>query len=168
MEHVMRVLIQRVKKAGVSVKGREISAIGRGLLLFVGIGREDGPDDCEFMANKISKMRIFEDDRGKMNRDIAQVKGQILSVSQFTLYADTKKGNRPGFDKSADPDTARDYWQQFNNLLREKDIDVKEGVFAAHMEVEIVNDGPVTLLVDSGEGQGPQLKSRTKVLNISS
>ncbi|UCE72129.1 MAG: D-tyrosyl-tRNA(Tyr) deacylase, partial [Nitrospiraceae bacterium] len=120
----MRVLIQRVKKAGVSVKGREISAIGRGLLLFVGIGREDGPGDCEFMANKISKMRIFEDDRGKMNRDIAQVNGQILSVSQFTLYADTNKGNRPGFDKSADPVTARYYWQQFNNLLREKDIDV--------------------------------------------
>jgi len=150
----MRVLIQRVKKASVYVNGAAISAINRGLLLFVGIGREDSQDDYRFMANKISKMRIFEDDQGKMNKDIKQVDGQILSVSQFTLYADTRKGNRPGFDKSAEPETARDYWHQFNNLLREKGIDVREGVFAAKMDVEIINDGPVTIWLESGEGQG--------------
>jgi D-tyrosyl-tRNA(Tyr) deacylase len=150
----MRVLIQRVKKASVYVNGAAISAINRGLLLFVGIGREDSQDDYRFMANKISKMRIFEDDQGKMNKDIKQVDGQILSISQFTLYADTRKGNRPGFDKSAEPETARDYWHQFNNLLREKGILVREGVFAANMDVEIINDGPVTIWLESGEGQG--------------
>ena len=154
MAQNMRVLIQRVKKASVYVNGAAISAINRGLLLFVGIGREDSQDDYRFMANKISKIRIFEDDQGKMNKDIKQVDGQILSVSQFTLYADTRKGNRPGFDKSAEPETARDYWHQFNNLLREKGIDVREGVFAANMDVEIINDGPVTIWMDSGEGQG--------------
>jgi len=154
MAQNMRVLIQRVKRASVYVNGAAISAINRGLLLFVGIGREDSQDDYRFMANKISKIRIFEDDQGKMNKDIKQVDGQILSVSQFTLYADTRKGNRPGFDKSAEPETARDYWHQFNNLLREKGIDVREGVFAANMDVEIINDGPVTIWMDSGEGQG--------------
>ncbi len=145
----MRILIQRVKQAKVTVKGRDVAEIGQGLLLLVGVGKDDTPDDIEYLSKKVSNLRIFEDDQGKMNLDIRQVKGQVLSVSQFTLYASTKKGNRPGFDQSAAPDMAEEIWLSFNNMLRENDIEVKEGIFAAHMEVELLNDGPVTIWLDS-------------------
>ena len=145
----MRVLVQRVKKASVSVEGRPISEIGRGALLLVGISKDDTAQDIERLAKKVIGLRIFGDEQGKMNLDVRQVNGRILSVPQFTLYADTRKGNRPGFDKSAGPDMARDYWQRFNALLRREGIEVKEGIFAAHMEVELVNDGPVTIWLDS-------------------
>lgn len=145
----MRVLIQRVKHAAVKVNAREVSSIGKGLLLLIAVGREDGPEDIDYLAGKIAKLRIFQDDNGKMNLDIKQVKGSILSVSQFTLYADTRKGNRPGFDQSADPDTAKKYWMQLNEAVRSNGIEVKEGIFAAHMEVELLNDGPVTIWLDS-------------------
>ncbi len=145
----MRTLIQRVKQAAVKVDGKEIAAIGKGLLLLLAVGKEDAPDDIDYLAKKISKLRIFQDDSGKMNLDIKQVNGSILSVSQFTLYGDTRKGNRPGFDQSADPVTARKYWMQLNEAVRSNEIEVKEGIFAAHMEVELLNDGPVTIWLDS-------------------
>ncbi len=145
----MRILIQRVKQAKVAVKGSDVAIIGPGLLLLVGVGKDDTHDDIEYLSKKVSNLRIFNDDQGKMNLDIKQVKGRILSVSQFTLYASTKKGNRPGFDQSAAPDIAEEFWLRFNKLLRENDIEVKEGIFAAHMEVDLLNDGPVTIWLDS-------------------
>lgn len=145
----MRILIQRVKSASVSVEGRIVSEIEKGLLLFVGICRDDGIQDIEYLSKKVVTLRIFEDAEGKMNINIKQVNGQILSVPQFTLYADTSKGNRPGFDRTADPEKAKDYWMRFNDLLRSESIGVSNGVFAAHMEVTLVNDGPVTIWLDS-------------------
>jgi D-tyrosyl-tRNA(Tyr) deacylase len=145
----MRILIQKVKSANVAVEGRIISEIGQGLLLLVGIGKEDGIKDIEYLSKKIANLRIFEDERGKMNLDVKQVNGQVLSVSQFTLFADVKKGNRPGFESSADPVMAKEYWEKLNELLRGNHIEVKEGVFAAQMEVGLINDGPVTIWLDS-------------------
>ena len=145
----MRILVQRVKSARVVAEGRIISGINHGLLLFVGIGREDAEGDMERLSKKIAALRIFEDSQGKMNLDVKQINGKVLSVPQFTLYADTQKGNRPGFDHSADPETAKDYWNRFNNLLRQNGIEVKEGIFGARMEVELINDGPVTIWLDS-------------------
>jgi len=147
----MRVLIQQVKRASVAVDGRRVSCIERGFLLFVGIGRYDNDDDIRHMAKKVLNLRVFPDHNGKMNLSIKDVNGQILSVSQFTLYANTRKGNRPGFELSAEPDRARALWQDFNRLLREGGIDVREGVFGAHMDVELINDGPVTIWLDSGQ-----------------
>jgi D-tyrosyl-tRNA(Tyr) deacylase len=145
----MRILIQRVKTSKVVVEGRDVSQIGDGLLLFVGVGRDDNENDVEYLAKKVFNLRIFEDEKGKMNLNIQQVNGKILSVSQFTLYANTRKGNRPGFDQSADPAMAEEYWMKFNDLLRSNGVEVQEGVFGAHMEVELLNDGPVTIWLDS-------------------
>jgi D-tyrosyl-tRNA(Tyr) deacylase len=145
----MRILIQRVKRASVVVEGQEVSNIAQGLVLFVGIGKDDGIDDIEYLCKKVSTMRVFEDAQGKMNLDIHQVNGRILSVSQFTLYANTKKGNRPGFDQSAEPAMAKEYWSKFNDLLRGHGLEVAEGIFGAHMSVKLINDGPVTIWIDS-------------------
>lgn len=144
----MRILIQRVKSAKVFVQGHIVSEIGKGLLIFVGIGKNDTDRDIIRLSQKISNLRIFEDEQGKMNLNIRQSGGGILSVSQFTLCAETRRGNRPGFEQCADPDTAKDYWQRLNNLLRNEGIEVQEGTFAVHMDVELVNDGPVTILLD--------------------
>ena len=146
----MRVLIQRVKSAVVSVEDQEVARIGHGLLLFVGIGKGDSTDDARHLAKKVANLRIFEDEDGKMNLNVKQINGEVLSVPQFTLYADTRRGNRPGFDMSAEPSIAREYWKRFNMLLREHGIEVKEGIFGAHMRVELINDGPVTIWLDSG------------------
>ncbi len=145
----MRILIQRVKTASVEAGGDTVAGIESGLLLFVGIGKDDNEKDLEYMARKVTNLRIFEDKQGKMNLNILQVKGQILSVSQFTLYADTKKGNRPGFERSAPPGMAKEYWEKFNQLLKEQGIVVRDGEFGAHMRVGLVNDGPVTIWIDS-------------------
>jgi D-tyrosyl-tRNA(Tyr) deacylase len=145
----MRVLVQRVKEARVSVEGRAVSEITKGFLLLVGIAADDGPADLERLSKKVAGLRIFEDDRGKMNLDIKEAQGAVLSVPQFTLYANTQKGNRPGFDASAAPDKAQDCWRRFNEMLRAHALDVREGVFGAHMEVGLVNDGPVTIWLDS-------------------
>jgi D-tyrosyl-tRNA(Tyr) deacylase len=145
----MRILIQRVKKAGVTVEGEEVAHIDKGLVLFTGIGKEDTPEDMEYICKKVINLRIFNDEQGKMNLNVKQIDGKILSVSQFTLFANTRKGNRPGFDQSAAPEMAKDYWQRFNNLLRENGVEVEEGIFGANMEVELINDGPVTIWLDS-------------------
>ena len=145
----MRILVQRVKSAKVVNEGRDVSGIGQGLLLLVGVGKDDNEGNIERIAKKVINIRIFEDEQGKMNLNIKQANGKVLSVPQFTLYADTRKGNRPGFDRSAGPDTAKEYWGKFNDILRDNGIDVKEGVFGAYMEVELINDGPVTIWLDS-------------------
>ena len=145
----MRVLIQRVTKAEVTVKGRSVSDIEKGLLLFVGIQKDDNASDLRWMADKIAHLRIFEDQDGKMNITLVQMKGSVLSVPQFTLCADMRKGTRPSFDPAAQPTLAKRSWMDFNNFLREGGILVKEGEFAASMQVCLTNDGPVTFWLDS-------------------
>ena len=145
----MRVLVQRVIQASVVVDGNTVAETGKGMLLLVGVGKDDTLSDIEYLARKIQNLRIFGDDQGKMNLNVKQIGGEILSVSQFTLYADTGKGNRPGFEESADREMALDYWSRFNILLREGGVSVKEGIFGAHMEVDLTNDGPVTIWLDS-------------------
>ena len=143
----MKAVAQRVKSAKVKVNGKDVTEIKCGLLLLVGVGKGDSEEDIGCLARKIINLRIFDDAEGKMNLDIKQVGGQVLSVPQFTLYADTRKGNRPGFDSAATPETAKKYWERFNILLKDNGIDVKEGVFGEHMEVELTNDGPVTIVL---------------------
>ncbi len=145
----MRILVQRVESADVTVDGRMVAVTGKGMLLFVGIGQDDTIEDIERLAKKVINLRIFEDENGKMNLNIKQAEGEVLSVSQFTLYADTKRGNRPGFDQAADPETAKEYWERFNGLLRTEGMKVEEGIFAANMQIGLVNDGPVTIMLDS-------------------
>ncbi len=145
----MRVLVQRVESAEVSVEGRKVAATGKGMLLLVGIAKDDTVEDIDRLAKKVISLRIFEDDNGKMNLNIKQADGEVLSVSQFTLYANTQKGNRPGFDHAAAPETAKEYWERFNELLRKDGLKVEEGIFGANMRVGLVNDGPVTIMLDS-------------------
>ena len=145
----MRVVLQRVAHASVTVDGKIIGKIQRGFLLLVGVTHDDAMEDREYLVRKIVQMRIFEDEEGKLNRSIQDIGGEILSVSQFTLYADTKKGNRPSFSKAAPGDVAIEMFDQFNALLRETGISVETGQFGADMKVELLNDGPVTILLDS-------------------
>lgn len=145
----MKVVAQRVSRARVRVGGETAGEIGAGLLLLVGVGREDEEADAVWMADKVAGLRIFEDEAGKMNRSVTETGGSILSVSQFTLYGDCRKGRRPNFMEAAPPDRALALYQTFNELLRARGLRVETGVFGAYMEVELVNDGPVTLLLDS-------------------
>lgn len=149
MEEKVRVVIQRVSKASVNADGKENGAIGQGFLLLVGVEEEDTSEDVAYLTRKISNMRIFEDDEGKMNLSLREVKGEILSISQFTLHADTKKGNRPSFIKAAKPGKADQLYEELNQNLRNEGFKVETGVFGADMAVSLVNDGPVTILVDS-------------------
>lgn len=146
---VMRVVLQRVSHASVTVEEKVIGKIQRGFLLLVGVTHDDAMEDMEYLVRKIVQMRIFEDEEGKLNRSIQDIGGEILSVSQFTLYADTKKGNRPSFSKAAPGDVALEMFEQFNGLLRESGVPVETGQFGADMKVELLNDGPVTILLDS-------------------
>ena len=145
----MRVVLQRVAHASVTVEKKVIGKIQRGFLLLVGVTHDDAMEDMEYLVRKIVQMRIFEDEEGKLNRSIQDIGGEILSVSQFTLYADTKKGNRPSFSKAAPGDVAIEMFEQFNGLLRDTGIPVETGQFGADMKVELLNDGPVTILLDS-------------------
>lgn len=145
----MRVVLQRVSKAKVVANGVESGAINKGFLLLVGVEEADTSEDVDYLTRKIANMRIFEDTAGKMNLSLKEVDGEILSISQFTLHADTKKGNRPSFVKAAKPDFANQLYEELNSKLRQEGFNVEVGVFGADMDVSLVNDGPVTILVDS-------------------
>lgn len=145
----MKVVVQRSKAASVSVDGKQIGAISHGLVLLVGITHEDTEQDLKWMADKLAGLRIFEDEQGKMNIDVVEAGGEILSVSQFTLYGDCRKGRRPNFMDAARPEQAERLYLQFNELLKAKGLVVETGQFGAMMDVQLVNDGPVTLIVDS-------------------
>lgn len=145
----MRVVVQRSKQASVTVSGEVKGQIKSGLVLLVGVTHDDQEQDAAYLADKIANLRIFEDDDEKMNLSLLDVGGEILSVSQFTLYGDCRKGRRPSFIDAARPDYAVQIYETFNKLLREKGIHVETGVFGAMMEVNLINDGPVTLIVES-------------------
>jgi D-tyrosyl-tRNA(Tyr) deacylase len=148
----MKAVIQRVKSAQVDVDGRLSGKIGNGLLVFVGVGRGDDENDVSYMAFKIPELRIFEDSSGKFNLSLKDINGEMLVVSQFTLYGDCKKGRRPSFTEAEEPTTAKNLYERLINRLREQGIPVQTGEFQAKMEVHLVNDGPVTLLLDSRQG----------------
>ncbi|MDD4036037.1 MAG: D-aminoacyl-tRNA deacylase [Bacilli bacterium] len=147
----MRIVIQRVKEASVSVNSECIAEINEGLLVLVGFTEGDTEENINYMVKKITELRIFNDRNGFMNLSVTDIKGSILSVSQFTLYADTKKGRRPSFDKSLNKDEALKLYEIFNNKLRETNLDIKTGCFGEKMEVNLINDGPVTIIIDSRE-----------------
>ena len=145
----MRCVLQRVTSASVSVDGQIVGQIGAGLLVFVGVAEGDASADIEYVASKIRDLRVFGDDRGRMNRSIVDIGGAVLLVSQFTLLADVRKGRRPGFDEAAAPDVARRHYDDLATRLRAMHLEVQTGMFQAHMQVALVNDGPVTLWLDS-------------------
>jgi D-aminoacyl-tRNA deacylase len=147
----MRAVLQRVTRAQVEVAGETVGAIGPGLLVLLGVGQEDDAVDARSLAEKSAGLRIFEDEQGKMNRSVVDVGGSVLVVSQFTLYGDCRKGRRPGFSAAAPPERAAQLYQQYVERLRQLGLTVATGVFQAEMAVELVNDGPVTLLLDSGK-----------------
>jgi D-tyrosyl-tRNA(Tyr) deacylase len=150
----MRAVIQRVKSAQVCVDGRVSGKIGKGLLVLLGVGKGDGESDLSFLAFKIPDLRIFEDDFGKFNLSLKEISGEILVVSQFTLFGDCRKGRRPSFTEAEEPTAANHLYEQFILKLRERGISVQTGEFQAKMEVHLINDGPVTLLLDSRQGRG--------------
>ena len=145
----MRALLQRVSRAAVHVDGETVGEVGRGLLILLGVGSQDRPDDVDYVAEKVANLRIFDDDEGKMNLSVLDVGGGALVVSQFTLYADTSRGRRPGFTHAAPPELAQSLYEAFTDALRDLGVSVATGVFGARMHVEIHNDGPVTLVVES-------------------
>ena len=145
----MRCVIQRVQRASVKVQGEKVGSISSGLLVFLGVGKEDAQADLNWMVKKIVDLRIFEDADGRMNHSVKEVEGEILLVSQFTLYGDCHKGKRPSFTEAALPEVAKDYYELAIEGFKQQGIKVETGVFRAEMEVELVNDGPVTLLLDS-------------------
>ncbi|MXY17408.1 MAG: D-tyrosyl-tRNA(Tyr) deacylase [Acidobacteria bacterium] len=148
----MRVVLQRVGSARVSVDGRECARIGPGLVALVGVGRDDGPDDVRYIAGKIRNLRLFEDDGGRLNRSLADVGGELLVVSQFTLYGDCRRGRRPSFDKAAPPAGGLGKYEDQGARLRARGPQGRTGRVKGEMQVVLVNDGPVTLLIDSGRG----------------
>lgn len=145
----MRLLIQRVSRASVRIEGNLVAEIGRGLLVLAGIAASDTAAQADYVADKLVNLRVFPDDAGRMNRSAVDVNAALLLVSQFTLYGDCRKGRRPSFDNTAPPDRARELYDYLVATVREKGLITRTGVFQAHMDVELVNDGPVTLLLES-------------------
>ena len=147
----MKALIQRVSQAKATVDNEDVGRIGPGLCILLGVVKGDGEREAEILARKCCELRIFEDDAGKMNLSVLDTEGQILVVSQFTLAANCKKGRRPSFDNAASPKVANDLYERFCNLCRERGVRVETGSFAAHMDVHLINDGPVTIMLDTRE-----------------
>ncbi len=145
----MRAVIQRVKSASVKVQGKPISEIGTGVLVLLGIAHKDTATEIQYIANKVAHLRIFEDEEGKMNRSLFEIRGAALVVSQFTLYGDCRKGRRPSFIEAARPEPANALYEQFIIALEKQNIPTQGGIFQAMMDVQLVNDGPVTILLDS-------------------
>ena len=145
----MRAVVQRVSRASVTVEGEVVGRIGAGLLVLLGVANDDSEADAEFMAAKVAGLRIFEDEEGKMNRAVSEVGGAVLAVSQFTLLGDARKGKRPSFDAAARPERANQLYELFVDKLRDFGLTVETGKFQAMMQVELVNEGPVTILLDS-------------------
>ncbi|MFS3914210.1 D-aminoacyl-tRNA deacylase [Bacillus australimaris] len=145
----MRLVVQRVTSASVKVEEEITGAINEGYMVLVGVTHEDTEEDVRYLAEKLVHLRVFEDENGKMNHSLLDIKGSVLSVSQFTLYGDTRKGRRPNFMKAAKPDVANSLYECFNKTLREKGIQVETGRFGAMMDVSLTNSGPVTMLMDS-------------------
>ncbi len=150
----MRALLQRVAHAKVEVEGEVIGEVGRGLLVLLGVSEEDTEDEVQFLAQKVSTLRVFNDDAGKMNLNLSDVGGAALVVSQFTLYGDARRGNRPSYIKAARPEQADALYQRFAQVLSEKGIETATGEFGANMKVSLLNDGPVTLWLDTAELRG--------------
>ncbi len=149
----MKIVLQRCSRAEVRIDGETVGRIGTGFVVLVGITHSDTREDAEFLAKKVAGMRVFEDTEGKMNLSLAEVGGQILSISQFTLYGNARKGNRPSFIEAARPEVAEPLYEYFNQVLREQyGLHVETGRFGANMQVDFVNDGPVTIIVDSCQG----------------
>lgn len=147
----MRAVVQRVVRGSVKVEGRPVGEINHGLVVLLGVGRGDNVSDAGYLAEKIANLRIFEDAEGKMNLSVLDIAGSVLAISQFTLYGDCRKGRRPGFSEAAAPEEANMLYDKFVKELQDKGLKVATGCFGEHMVVEIINDGPVTLLVDSGK-----------------
>lgn len=145
----MIAVLQKVKEASVMVNGRTVSQIGRGILVFLGIEKQDKASDAEYLVNKISNLRIFEDENGKMNLSVKDIKGEIMVVSEFTLAGDCKKGLRPSFDRAMKPQDAQKLYNFFIDLMRQRGIPVKEGIFRSFMHVSLINEGPVTFIINS-------------------
>ncbi len=152
----MRAVLQRARWGRVRVGGAIVGEIGPGLVVLVGVRRGDTPEDAAYLAKKTANLRIFADESGKMNRSVKEVGGEVLAVSQFTLYAETRKGNRPSFTEAADPTLGRKLYELYVELLLKEGLHVESGVFGAMMEVELLNDGPVTILLDSAERNRPR------------
>jgi D-tyrosyl-tRNA(Tyr) deacylase len=148
----MRAVIQRVHSARVEVDDQIIGKIEEGLLVFLGVGRDDIQDDCQYISDKISNLRIFHDEQGKMNHSLLDIAGSVLLVSQFTLYGDARKGRRPSFSDAASPELGEALYQKTAESLRQAGLKVETGKFQAHMQVHLCNDGPVTILLDSKKG----------------
>ncbi|MBB6061768.1 D-tyrosyl-tRNA(Tyr) deacylase [Thermosipho japonicus] len=145
----MRAVVQRVKNAKVEVEGKTVGKIENGLLVLLGVGKDDDKKDIKYLSEKIINLRIFDDENGKMNLSLLDIKGELLIVSQFTLYGDCRKGRRPSYSESASPDIAKKLYEEFVNICKNYNLKVETGEFGAHMQVSLVNDGPVTLLLDS-------------------